>query len=350
LESIKGSKYFTKFDLHSGFNQIRVREEDQPKTAFKCRFGHFEFTVTPFGLMNAPSTFQQLMNTVLHELIGACVLSYIDDILIYSPTLERHQADVERVLQLLQKHKLYIKLKKCEIFQKEVTFLGHKVSENGLSVEEEKTKAINEWPTPTNVDQVHSFVGSVGYYRKFIRNFAEISCPLTHLFKKGVDFHWNEAQEQSFKRLKEALSTAPVLMTPNYKKEFNIASDASANGIGGVVFQLDENNKERPIAFYSRQLIDREKAWSIYERELLALIECLKNFRYFVDGNHVNLFTDHKALIYLNNQPKLTAKQARWISFLNLFNYSIKYREGALNRVADGLSRQHSHDLATTVS
>jgi len=178
----------------------------------------------------------------------------------------------------------------------------------------------------------------------FIQNFAETFSPLTHLFKKGVDFFWKEEQERSFNLLKEALTTAPVLMSPNYKKKFNIASDASANGIGGVVFQLDESNKERPIAYYSRQLIDREKNWSIYERELLALVECLKHFRYFVEGNKINLFTDHKAIMFLNNQPKLNAKQARWISYLNLFNYKIHYREGALNRVADGLSRQYLNE------
>jgi len=171
------------------------------------------------------------------------------------------------------------------VFQETVTFLGHKVSKDGLSVEEDKVKAIKEWPTPTNVDQVHSFIGSASYYRKFIRNFAEISSPLTHLFKKGVDFHWGEPQEKAFNELKVGLSKEPVLMAPNYKKEFYIASDASSNGIGGVVFQLDENDKERPIAFYSRQLIDREKNWSIYERELLALIECLKKFRFYVEGN-----------------------------------------------------------------
>ena len=190
MESIRGAKIFTKLDLHSGYNQLRVREEDQPKTAFKCRFGHFQFAVTPFGLTNAPASFQALMNNVLHELLGVCVLSYIDDILIYSPNLEQHIIDVEKVLNLLTKNKLFVKLKKCELFQDSVTFLGHILSAEGLSVEKDKVKANMEWPTPKNVEQVQSYLGTVGYYRKFIKDFAKKSAPLTHLFKKGVDWHW----------------------------------------------------------------------------------------------------------------------------------------------------------------
>jgi len=169
-------------------------------------------------------------------------------------------------------------------------------------------KAIMEWPTPKNVEQVQSYVGTVGYYRKFIKDFAKKSAPLTQLFKKGVDWQWKHAQENAFNELKRAISNPPVLKTPDYSKEFSISSDASGTGIGGVVSQKDENGKERPIAYFSRQLNEQEKNWSIYEQETLALVESLKKFRHYVEGNKVNLFTDHKALIYLNNQPKLTLR------------------------------------------
>ena len=174
LESIHGAKYFTKLDLHSGYNQLRVREEDQYKTAFKCRFGHFEYTVCPFGLTNAPASFQALMNQVLNPLLGVCVLVYLDDILIFSPTLEKHIEDVESVLKLMEKNRLFIKLKKCELFKEEVSFLGHKVSVNGMSVEEDKIKAIRDWLKPSCVRDIQSFNGTCSYYRKFITNFGKI--------------------------------------------------------------------------------------------------------------------------------------------------------------------------------
>jgi len=268
----------------------------------------------------------------------------MDDILVYSRSLSEHIRDVETVLQILMKHKLFIKLKKCEMFSESVTFLGHKLSAEGISVEESKVKAIREWPTPMNVKQIQSFIGCCSYYRRFIQDFAKRAEPLTRLTRKELEWEWKKEQQEAFNDLKEALSSTPVLMAPNYEQEFNITSDASGTGIGGVLTQLDVNKKERPIAYFSRQLKGHERNWSTYELETLALVESLKNFRHYVEGSKINLFTDHKALIYLNNQPKLNAKQARWISFINLFDYSIKYKEGALNKVADGLSRQFSKD------
>jgi len=190
MESIRGLR----IGLHSGYNQLRAREDDQPKTAFKCRFGHFQFTVTPLGLTNLPASF--------HELLVVCVLSDIDGILIYSPNLEQHIIDVEKVLKLLTMNKLFVKLKKCELFQDNVTFLGHKLSAEGLSVKEDKVKAIMAWSAPRNVEQVQSYLGTVGYYRKFIKDFGKKSAPLSHLFKKGVNWQWKRSQENAFNELK----------------------------------------------------------------------------------------------------------------------------------------------------
>ena len=342
IESIRGAKWFTKLDLYSGYNQLRVATSDQHKTAFKCKFGHYEYTVTPFGLTNAPASFQALMNSVLHPLIGTSVLCYLDDILIYSPTLEQHIKDVTKVFNLLKQNELYVKLKKCELFKHEVSFLGHKLSADGISVEEDKVKAIREWPLPKCVRDIQSFLGAASCYRRFINKFSDIAAPLFELLKKDVEWKWGKEQQSTFDKLKSVLSNAPVLMTPDYSKPFTITSDASQCGIGGVLTQLDEKDLERPIAYYSKKLNDRQMNWSTYEQECYALVESLKHFRHYVEGQQVTLYTDCKGLIYLNNQPKLTAKQARWIGYINLFNYTIKYREGRTNNVADGLSRQFS--------
>ena len=209
------------------------------------------------------------------------------------------------------------------MFCRSVSFLGHRISADGLSMEQDKLQAIFEWPTPKCVKDIQSFLGAASYYRRFIKSFAQISVPLTNLLKKDTNWEWTHVQQQSFDSLKHAMTQAPVLMNPDYKREFIITSDASQHGIGAVLSQKDDDGNERPVAYFSRKLNDRESNWSTYEQECLALVEALKHFRHYVEGKKVYLFTDHKALIHLNKQPKLTAKQARWISFINLFNYSI---------------------------
>ena len=342
IESVRGMKWFTKPDLHSGYNQLRVVDADQHKTAFKCRFGHYEFTVTPFGLCNAPSSFQAMMNTVLYPVLGTKVLCYLDDVLIYSPTLKQHVEDVREVLELLRKNELFVKLKKCEFFRNKVSFLGHRVSGDGISVEEDKIKAIQQWPTPKTVRQIQSFLGAASYYRKFVPKFSQIAAPLIELLKRDTPWNWTGSQQSAFDRLKHALTNAPVLKQPDYTKPFLIISDASQHGIGGVLVQLDDEGFERPIAYFSRKFQNRQYNWSTYEQELYALVESLKHFRPYVEGKKVTLYTDHRALIHLNKQAKLTGKQARWIGFINLFDYEIRYREGKINAVADGLSRQYA--------
>jgi len=285
------------------------------------------------------------MNQTLNPLLGSCVLCYLDDILVYSPTLDQHIKDVESVLQLLNENKLYIKLRKCELFKNKVSFLGHQISAEGVSVEEDKIKAIRDWPIPQCVRDIQSFHGTCSYYRKFIKDFAKLSSPLTDLLRKDVSFSWGRDQQSAFDKLKYELSHAPILKTPDYSKEFTLTTDASRYGIGGVLTQNDDNGNERPIAYFSQKLKPQEQNWSTYEQECFAIVASLKHFRHYCEGNKINIFTDHKALIHINNQPKLTAKQARWISYISLFNYSIGYREGKANKVADGLSRQHNTNV-----
>ena len=259
LESVRGAKWFTKLDLHSGYNQMRVAERDIEKTAFKCRFGHFEYLVTPFGLCNAPSSFQALMNSILHPLLGVCVLSYIDDILIFSATLEDHIKDVRKVLTLLNQNQLYVKLRKCEMFTNKCTFLGHQITPNGISVEEDKIKAIKEWPTPKNVKDIQSFLGACSYYRKFIKDFSKIAVPLTNLTRKAVIWLWGPQQEKAFNTLKFALSRTPVLMSPNYNKEFILTTDACATGYGGVLSQLDDGGVKDLLGIIQHVLMHLSK-------------------------------------------------------------------------------------------
>ena len=208
-------------------------------------------------------------------------------------------------------------------------------------MEADKIRAITEWPHPKNIKNVQSFLGACSYYRKFIKDFSKIAVPLTDLTRKNVIWTWGPKHEESFNKLK---SHTPVLMSPNYNRDFIITCDACSTGYGGVLSQIDDDGRERPIAYHSKRFNQVQQNWSVYEQELLSIVECLKKFRPYVDGNKVTLQTDHKALIYLNKQPHLNAKQARWISFINLFNYEIKYKEGKSNKVADALSRQFSSE------
>ena len=266
----------------------------------------------------------------------------LDDVLIYSPTLGQHIEDVREVLEMLKKNELFVKLKKCEFFKNEVSILGHRVSGDGIYVEEDKINVIKEWPILKTVRDIQSFIGAASYYRKFVPKFSQIAAPLIELRKKDTPWNWSKAQQSAFDQLKHALTKAPVLKQPDYTKSFSIISDASQHGIGIVLVQLDEEGFERPIAYFSRKFQDRQYNWSTYEQELYALVESLKHFRPYVEGKKVTLYTDHRALIHLNKQAKLTGKQARWIGFVNLFDYEIRYREGKINSVADGLSRQHA--------
>ncbi|RVW98761.1 Transposon Tf2-2 polyprotein [Vitis vinifera] len=244
FDQLKGAKYFSKIDLRTGYHQLRVREEDVPKIAFRTRYGHYEFLVMPFGLTNAPATFMDLMNRVFHAYLDQFVIVFVDDILIYSRSLEEHKQHLVTTPKTLRRHQLYGKLDKSEFWLTEVNFLGHVVSKAGIIVDQSKVEAVQEWQRPTNVFEVRSFLGLVGYYRRFVEDFSRIAAPMTRLTRKWVKFDWNEEYENAFQELKWKLTTALVLTAPISGKLFTIYCDASTVGLGCVLMQQGKEAKE----------------------------------------------------------------------------------------------------------
>lgn len=342
FDRLQGAKVFSKIDLRSGYHQIRIHPDDVPKTAFRTRYGHFEFLVLPFGLTNAPATFMHLMHQVFRPLLDRFVLVFLDDILIFSRTPEEHEQHVRQVLDLLRKHKLYAKLSKCELFQSKVEFLGHVVDANGLHMMQEKVKAIREWPRLQTVAEVQSFLGTVGYYRRFIRMFSQIAAPLSQLLQKGKEFRWDDEQQKAFDALKAAVSQQPVLILPDPSRAYVVTTDASGFAVGATLSQ-DQGHGLQPIAFLSKKMLPAERNYPVHEQELLAVLIALRQWRHYLLGSRFRVITDHKSLVYLKTQPHLSQRQTRWLEYLEQFDLTIEYQEGKQNLVADGLSRRPDH-------
>ncbi|KAG9447555.1 hypothetical protein H6P81_013683 [Aristolochia fimbriata] len=267
FDELHGAQYFSKLDLLAGYHQIRIKAEDVEKTAFRTHNGHYEFLVMPFGLSNAPSTFQAIMNDVFRPYLRRFVLVFFDDILIYSPSWESHLEHVKVVLQLLREHQLVAKQSKCLFGQTQVDYLGHIICQHGLAVDPSKISTIQQWPQPKNVREVRSFLGLAGYYRRFIRHYAQIASPLTDLLRKDA-FLWNEDTQQAFETLKERLSSTPVLTLPDFSVEFQVETDASGLGIGAILSQ-----RGHPVAFFSQKLCSRMQKASTYHREMYAITQ-----------------------------------------------------------------------------
>src|SRR6202048_1493023 len=345
LDRLLGAKYFSKIDLRSGYWQVRIADEDVHKTAFRTRYGHYEFLVMPFGLTNAPATFMHLMQQTLRKFLDDFVIVFIDDILIYSKTLEDHYKHLRLVLQVLRDKQLYAKLSKCDFFQSEIGFLGHVINQYGIKMEPSKVDAVQKWPVPKNVHELRSFLGLAGYYRRFVKDFSLIASPLTFLLHKDNKFEWTDVQESAFQQSKLAVCGAPVLIIPNPKLQYTIVTDASGFAIGAALCQ-DHGNGLQPCAFLSRKMNDHERNYAVHEQELLAIVHALREWRHYLLGNRITIITDHRSLQYFSTQDKLSARQTRWSEFLQQFDYEIKYRPGKDNQVADSLSRRPDHILA----
>ena len=318
-----------------GYHQIRVREEDIPKTAFVTRYGSYEYTVMSFGLTNAPATFSRLMNYIFMDYLDKFVVVYLDDILVFSKNEEEHAEHLRLVLEKLREHQLYAKFSKCEFWLPEVTYLGHVISKDGIAVNPERVQAILDWTPPKNVKQVRSFLGLASYCRRFIENFSKIARPLTNLLHKGVKFQWTDKCQESFQALKDKLTSAPVLAPPDTKKDFVIYCDASRQGLGCVLMQ-----DRKVIAYASRQLRPHEENYPVHDLELAAVIHALKQWRHYLLGNHCEIFTDHQSLKYLFTQPDLYLRQQRWMELVADFDLGISYTPGKANVMADALSRK----------
>ncbi|KAJ0921353.1 putative nucleotidyltransferase, Ribonuclease H [Helianthus annuus] len=335
FDQLQGATCFSKIDLRSGYHQLRVLEEDVPKTAFRTRYGHYEFVVMPFGLTNAPAVFMDLMNRVCKAYLDRFVIVFIDDILIYSKTQEEHKRHLHLILELLRSERLYAKFSKCEFWLKEVQFLGHTVNELGIHVDPAKIEAVKNWITPKSPSEIRSFLGLAGYYRRFISNFSKIAVPLTSLTQKERPFVWGPEQEESFQTLKDMLCNAPILTLPDGNDDFVMYCDASNLGLGCVLMQRD-----KVIAYASRQLKIHEKNYTTHDLELGAVVFALKIWRHYLYGTKCVVFTDHKSLQHIFNQKELNMRQRRWVELLNDYDCEIKYHPGKANVVADALSRK----------
>jgi hypothetical protein len=271
FDHMRGAKVFSKIDLRSGYHQLKIRMEDIPKTAFTSRYGLYEFTMMSFGLTNAPAYFMYLMNKVFMEYLDKFVVVFIDDILVFSRSEEEHEEHLRLVLQKLLEHQLYAKFSKCDFWLKEVSFLGHIITDGGIAVDPSKVRDVLNWSPPKNVLEIRSFLGLAGYYQRFIEGFSKIVKPFTTLLEKGKEFKWDEKCQASFKELKKRLTTAPVLIMPDIHKGFDVYCDASRQGLGCVLMQ-----EGKVVAYASRQLRKHEQNYPTHDLELAAVVHALK--------------------------------------------------------------------------
>ena len=347
IDRLYNAKVFSKLDLASGYHQIRVRQCDIEKTAFQTQDGLFEWLVMPFGLCGAPATFQYMMNDLLRECISKYVVVYLDDILIYSPNMELHAKHIEAVLSIFQKHKLYVKLSKCEFAKQEVVYLGYTIGQQCLRTEEKKIMAVKEFPIPpTNITNLKSFLGLTGYYRRFIQNYAGIAKPLYDVLQHQTATLWSNECQEAAEKLKAALISAPVLRLPDPHKPFIITTDASQYAIGGVLSQIcDEDNQEHPIAYESKRLPVAYQRQPAFFTEFRAVVTCVHTWQVYLFKPFI-IRTDHLPLRFMLTQDKLSGRLAFDITFLSQFTFTIEYKPGRINTVADALSRREDHEKA----
>ena len=349
FDRLQGAKYFSKIDLRSGYHQIRVASEDVPKTAFRTRYGHFEFLVLPFGLTNAPATFMHLMHQTFRQYLDDFVIVFLDDILIYSRTLAEHHIHIRKVLDILRSQKLFGKESKCEFFRSDVEFLGHIVGRDGLRMMSDKIEAVAAWPTPTSVTQVRAFLGTIGFYRRFIRDFSAVAAPLSDLTKNDATWRWTPTEESAFRRMIALAVAAPVLVLPDPNIPYVVHTDASGFATGAVLSQ-DQGNGLQPIAYMSKKMLPAETRYPVHEQELLAIIQAPGTWKHYLMGAKFTVMTDHRSLQYFKTQPQLSNREIHWKDVIANFDFDIVYIEGKTNIVADGLSRRSDHVDASTSS
>ena len=354
FDALVGAQYFSTLDLASGYHQIAMAPEDQHKTAFVTPMGLFEYTRMPMGLVSSPATFQRLMQKTMGDFLFSFLLCYLDDLLIYSKTFEEHLQHVDRLLQKIEDTGLKLRVDKCQFFRREVTYLGHTISADGVSCEQGKVEAVRDWPVPKTTTEVRSFLGFASYYRRFISGFAKIAGPLHDLVAEGsqarkkkmvdVTHLWQSNHQQAFDALKAALTTAPVLGYADFEQPFILETDASHDGLSAILSQV-QDGRRRVIAFASRRLRPTEKNtcnYSSMKLEFLAMYWAITDkFRHYLLGACFEVLTDNNPLVYFRT-AKLGAIEQRWASQLAQFNFDVKYRPGVTNP-ADALSRLPPH-------
>ena len=339
LSQMNGATVFSSLDLAQGYHQIRIADEDVPKTGFTTPFGHYQFKVMCFGLSNAPGTFQKVMNRLFSKQLHKYVVIYLDDILVFSKTPEEHVQHLREVLSILRDNRLYAKLSKCDFNMPQVLYLGHVVSRDGLQVDPKKVATVKDWPVPKDIHELRCFLGLTNYFRSFIQGYSTRVMPLTRLQSPKNPFVWDDACQKAFDGVKHDLTHAPVLKSPDLAQPFELVTDACDFGIGAVLMQ-----DRRPVAFESRKLIPAELNYTTTEKECLAVIHALKIWRCYLEGQPSDRFTivtDHNPLVHLPKQPTLSRRIARWSEYLQRFTFAWEYRPGRIN-VADPVSRRPS--------
>jgi hypothetical protein len=351
LDRLQGQAIYTKLDLKDAYHRVRIKESDVWKTAFRTRYGHFEYLVMPFGLANAPATFQAYINKALGDLVDTICVVYLDDIMIYSKTRAEHVLHVREVLVRLKSFGLFCNLKKCKFFVTEVDFLGFVISTDGVSMDPRKVRTITSWPRPKSFHDLMSFLGFCNFYRRFIDGYSKVSHPLTSLLKgsnsgkKEGPFWWPDEAEKAFRQLVEAFTTAPVLMHFDPRRRIRVETDASAFAVAGILSQLNNaNGWWHPVAYWSRKLIDAERNYETHDQELLAIVAAFKHWRHYLEGAEypIEVLTDHQNLKGFMNVKQLNGRQARWAMFLSAFDFVITHRAGKLNP-ADAPSRRSDY-------
>ncbi|KAL5004187.1 hypothetical protein ScPMuIL_017643, partial [Solemya velum] len=338
IDVLSGSQYFSTLDLASGFWQMGLSEKAKEKTAFTTGYGLYHFNVLPFGLCNAPSSFERLMERVLSGLHWKICLIYIDDIIIYSQTFDQHMDRIQQVLDCLHEAGLKLKPQKCHLFKTEVLYLGFIVSNAGVKTDPDKIERIRSWPTPCNITDVRSFLGLCCYYRKFVDNFSDIAVPLYNLTKKNTRFHWDKQCQEAFNTLKVALQESVILQYPQFDQPFILDTDSSDHSSGAILSQLHEG-EEKVISYYSTTHSAPERKYSVTRKELLAVIKAIKHFRHYLYGREFVLRTDHASLRWLMGFKEPQGQIARWLEFLSSYQFTIEHRVGSKHLNADALSR-----------
>ena len=343
LEALAGSQYFTTLDLMSGYWQVPLEEDARDKAAFCTRNGLWRWKVLPFGLTAAPATFQRLMERVLHGLHWKSLLLYLDDIIVIGNSFDNHYQNLKEVLSRLRAAGLKLKPAKCHLFQTKVAYLGHVVSCDGVATDPDKTAAVANWPIPRYLSELRAFLGTVGYYRQYIPSFSSKARPLNVLTSKHVQFKWTTECQDAFQSLKHSLMVSPVLGYPDPSLSYSLDTDASLDGVGAVLSQV-QNGQERVISYYSRSLSIPERNYCVTRRELLAVVKAVTHFRPYLYGKEFRIRTDHASLLWLCRRTTPSAQIARWLEILSEFNFIIEYRAGSKHGNADGLSRQTCHN------
>ena len=338
LDAVADATLFSCFDVTSGYHQIRVKESDIPKTAFCTKYGLYEYTSMPMGLTNSPATFQRLMELALRGLQWHTCLIYLDDIVVFGKTFEEHMIRVQEVLERIKAAGLKLKLEKCQLFQREVDFLGHLVSADGVRPNPHNIAKIKLWPTPSNVTAVRQILGMGNYYRRFVKNYAKLVHPLTDLTRKGVPFIWTPACKGAFEELKQTLIGSNVMAFPRETGQYILDTDASDGQIAGILSQIQDGH-ERVISFGSRPLGKAERNYCITDKELLAIRHFVEYFRQYLLGRTFLVRSDHQALVWLFKLKEPKGRIARWIELLSEYDFSIEYRSGNKHANADALSR-----------